>query len=178
MNKSRRTFLVRSMVVVGLAVTGKLFWIKNEETIPEELSDDSQWLVLSEEDRLVLAVITPVLLAGVVKTTLNGEQLVNYLKDFDKGLDLLPETQQAEFKELLSLLSSMVGRVVVASVWSSWNNVNASTVENMLSSWRTSYLDLMKVAYKGIKELSYASWYGNPQHWDGLKYPGPPEIIR
>jgi len=166
------------MAAVGLAVVGKLFWIKSDETIPDELIDDSQWLMLSEEDRLVLAVITPVLLDGVLDKTLADQPLVDYLKDFDKGLDALPETQQKEFKELLSLLGSMVGRVVIASVWSSWNNVNASKVDDMLNSWRTSYLDLMKVAYKGLKELSYASWYGNPQNWDGIKYPGPPELIR
>jgi len=178
MNKSRRLFLIRAMAAAGLAVTGRLFWIKSEEFIPNDLMDDADWLVLSGDDRLVLAVITPVLLDGVIKAPLNGQQLVQYLKDFDKGLFTLPKTQQEEFKELLSLLSSMVGRVVIASVWTSWNKVNAATVQEMLTSLRTSYLDLMKIAYKGLKELSYASWYGNPQHWDGIGYPGPPEINR
>ncbi len=166
------------MAAAGLAVTGRLFWIDSEEYIPEELTNDDQWLILSADDRLVLSVVTPVLLDGVLTEMLSSQQLVNYLKDFDKGLYYLPDTQQKEFKELLGLLSSMIGRVVVAGVWSSWNNVSQETIEAMLLSWRNSYMDLLKVAYTGLKELSYASWYGNPEHWPAINYPGPPELGR
>ena len=179
MINSRRRFLIQFVAGISLAATGRMFWVESEEFVPELLlNDGDSWLILEPDDRLILAVITPVLLQGVMNTPLAGEKLVSYLKDFDKALSLLGGYQQREFKELLSVLHSMIGRIMIAGVWTSWNQASAETIENMLNSWRNSYLSLMKVAYAGLKELSYASWYGNPEHWQDIGYPGPPEINR
>ena len=186
MNNSRRRFLIQSFAAAGVAVTGKLFWVSSEEFVPEIFTDDSSWLFLEPDDRLVLAMITPVLLDGVngdvialqQSNKLRGEHLVIYLKNFDQALTMLSTTQQKEFKELLKTLRSMLGRVVMAGIWTSWNNASAETIDKMLHNWRTSFIDLLKVAYIGLKELSYATWYGNPDSWQGIGYPGPPEIFR
>jgi hypothetical protein len=178
MNKSRRQFLLQSLAAAAVATTGRLFWVKSEEFVPDALLEDDSWLFLEPDDRLVLAVITPVILDGVIDTNLSDQNLLNYLKDFDYSLSLLPMTQQEEFRELLMLLTSLIGRVVVAGVWSSWNQVSASEIDQMLNSWRNSFIDLMKVAYTGLKELSYATWYGNPDNWSGIGYPGPPELYK
>ena len=177
MNKSRRQFLIRAFAAAGLAATGRMFWVGSEEFVPEMLiAEDNSWLALDPEDRLVLAMITPVILDGVLTKTLSGDALVRYLKDFDQALSFLTSTQQKEFKELLNLLKSLIGRVVIGGIWTSWNNVSTATVDSMLVSWRNSYLDLIKIAYRGLKELSYGSWYGNPDNWQSIGYPGPPEI--
>jgi len=141
-------------------------------------TDDEHWTFLEPDERLVLAVITPVILDGVLPEKLSDARLVSYLKDFDHSLSLLTKAQQKEFKELLSLLISLIGRVVMAGVWTTWNAVPSSTIDKMLTNWRNSYIDLIKVAYIGLKELSYATWYGNPENWTSIGYPGPPELLR
>lgn len=177
MNKSRRQFLIRIFAAAGLAATGRMFWVGSEEFVPEMLdAEDDSWLELDPDDRLVLAMITPVLLDGVVPKKLSAEALLRYLKDFDQGLSYLTSSQQKEFKELLSLLKSLIGRVVVGGIWTSWNNASPAAVDSMLVSWRNSYLDLIKIAYSGLKELSYGTWYGNPDNWQSIGYAGPPEI--
>ena len=178
MNSSRRRFLIQSFAAAGLAATGRMLWIQSEEFVPEIFTEDDDWQFLSPDDRLILAMVTPVILLGVADKPISGKVLVNYLKDFDNSLTLLTLTQQQEFKELLQLLNSMIGRVVIAGVWSTWNNVSAETINKMLDEWRNSFLDLIKVAYAGLKELSFASWYGNPDSWASIAYSGPPELLR
>ncbi|MFT5522005.1 MAG: hypothetical protein ACI9IA_002611 [Enterobacterales bacterium] len=177
MDNSRRQFLFRIFAAAGMAATGRMFWVSSEEFVPELFTEgDESWFVLEPEDRLVLAMITPIVLDGVLTETLYGTRLLAYLKDFDYSLSLLSLTQIKEFKELLSLLKSLIGRVVIGGIWSTWNKVSPATVESMLQSWRSSYLDLIKVAYNGLKELSYGTWYGNPDNWQRIGYAGPPEI--
>jgi len=177
MNNSRRQFLIRIFAAAGIAATGRMFWVANEEFIPELFIDDDQsWMELDPEDRLVLAMITPVVLDGVLTEALSGQRLLAYLKDFDYSLSLLTEFQIKEFKELLSLLKSLIGRIVVGGIWTTWNKASPSTIESMLKSWRSSYLDVIKIAYSGLKEISYGTWYGNPDNWQRLGYDGPPVI--
>ena len=179
MNNSRRRFLIQIVAATGVAATGRMFWIENEEFVPELLLDNEfPWLFLKPDDRLILATIMPVLLEGVMTTQLSGKKLVAYLRDCDKALNLLGKHQQEEFKELLTALQSMIGRLALAGVWSSWNHVSARSIEKMLSSWQYNFLDIKKIAYSGLKELGFASWYGNPAHWQEIGYPGPPEIHR
>jgi len=178
MNKSRRQFLLRSFAVAGVAATGRMFWINSEEFVPDILTVGDSWEFLDPEDRLILAMITPVLLDGVVTGSLSGIKLVRFLRDFDHSLTLLTQSQQDEFRQLLSLLKSQLGRLVMAGIWNSWNNVSAATIDQMLNNWRNSYLDLIKIAYRGLKELTFATWYGNPENWKGIGYAGPPEVYR
>lgn len=178
MNNSRRRFLIRSFAVATVAVTGRLFWIQNEEYVPEILQEDDNWLFLDPDDRLVLAMITPVMLHGVSEELLSGEQLVTYLKDLDESITYLPQAHQDELKELLLLLKSLLGRLVIAGVWTTWNNVAPETMDRILIDWRNSYLDLIRLAYKGLKELTFANWYANADSWESIGYPGPPEFNR
>ena len=175
---SRRRFLIQSIAAAGVAATGRLFWLESEEFVPALFTQDDDWQFLSANDRLILAMVTPVILLGVSDKPISGQVLLNYLKDFDNSLTLLTVSQQKEFKELLQLLESMIGRVVVAGIWSAWNDASAETINKMLNNWRSSFLDLIKVAYAGLKELSFATWYGNPNSWTDIGYPGPPELGR
>ena len=177
-SRSRRRFLIRSLAAAGVAATGRAFWIQSEEFVPEIFTEDDDWLFLTPEERLILAVVTPVMLLGVSDKPISGKVLVNYLKDFDHSLTLLTVTQQQEFKELLQLLESMIGRVVIAGIWSTWNNASAETINEMLDTWRNSFLDLIQIAYIGLKELSFANWYGNQNSWSDIGYSGPPELGR
>jgi hypothetical protein len=179
MNSSRRRFIIQIIAATSVAATGRMFWIESEEFVPEILLDNEfPWLFLEPDDRLILAAITPVLLDGVMTTPLSGNKLLAYLRDCDTALNLLGELQQEEFKELLNALDSMIGRLALAGVWGSWNDISTGSIEKMLNGWQRSYLDIKKIAYNGLKELGFASWYGNPAHWQEIGYPGPPEIHR
>jgi hypothetical protein len=35
---------------------------------------------------------------------------------------------------------------------------------------------LLRVAYFALHELVFAAWYGDPQSWPRIGYPGPPEL--
>ena len=177
MNRSRRRLLIQFVAGATIALTGKKFWLESEEYVPEILiNNEYSWLVLNPDERLILAIITPVILQGVSNESLSGDKLVSYLKDFDLSLSVLPESKQQQFKELLSILKSMLGRFLIGGIGTSWNEVSAEKVEVMLNRWRTSSIDLLMIAYLGVKELSFASWYGNPQNWHGIGYSGPPEM--
>lgn len=133
---------------------------------------------LAEEDRIIIAAIAPVMLAGALPS--DPEELNVRLREIVRGVDyatgLLTDAVRAELRELFGVLGSTMGRIVVAGVWSHWAKVKPAEVAKFLDNWRNAYLDLLRLGYQGLHELIMASWYGNPASWDAIGYPGPPQV--
>lgn len=132
---------------------------------------------LLEGDRAVLAAVVPVFLAGALPEAGRDGLVRQVLRDVDTGITHLSERTRAELRELFELLDGKLGRVVVAGIWSSWAEARPAELEAFLSSWRHSYLDLLRTAYAGLHDLVLGVWYGTPAAWPSIHYPGPPPIL-
>jgi hypothetical protein len=53
----------------------------------------------------------------------------------------------------------------------------AREVAAFLQGWRTSRLGLLRSAYAALHDLVLGAWYGTPDTWEAIGYPGPPEIL-
>jgi hypothetical protein len=133
---------------------------------------------LTEEDRIIVAAIVPVMLAEALPPT--GDQREQSLREIVRGVDyaigLLTDATREELRDLFDVLGNALGRVVLAGIWSGWASAKPDDVAEFLDGWRNAYLDLLRQGYQGLHELIMAAWYGNPASWAAIGYPGPPRL--
>lgn len=132
---------------------------------------------LGEADRAVLAAVVPVLLAGAMPEAGREAGVLATVRGVDQAILYLPERTRAELRQLFDLLGGKLGRVVLAGVWADWPQADAKSVDAFLNDWRASYVELLRAAYAGLHDLTMAVWYGNPEAWPSIHYPGPPAIL-
>jgi hypothetical protein len=74
---------------------------------------------------------------------------------------------------LFGLLGFAPARVLLAGLWPSWARP-ARRGRDFLQGWRTSRLGLLRSAYAALHDLTFGAWYGTPDTWPAIGYPGPP----
>lgn len=136
---------------------------------------DHTYRFLTEEDRIIVAAIAPVMLAGALPSG-SRDKLREVVRGVDYAISLLTDATREELRDLFGVLGNASGRVVLAGVWSHWSHARPNDIEEFLDEWRGAYLDLLRQGYLGLHELIMAAWYGNPASWEAVGYPGPPRI--
>ena len=139
---------------------------------------EGDFTFLTPEDRVIVAAIAPVMLAGALPAggTERASAEIEVVRGVDRAISGLAPATQAELRQLFDLLGLGIARVLVAGLWPSWDEAGAEDIAGFLERWRTSRFDLLRSAYLGLHELIIAAWYGNPRAWPRIGYPGPPEL--
>lgn len=88
----------------------------------------------------------------------------------------LPVAAQAELGQLFDLLSLPPVRIAVARIDAPWAEATPEQVRACLDRFRGSSVQLLRAAYDALHQLTFAAWYGNPQAWGPIGYPGPPAL--
>jgi hypothetical protein len=172
---SRRQVIVTGLFgVVVLAGAGLVVNDRYAET------GDDRFDFLNEKDRAALGAIAPVLLAGALpaQTPEREGALAEVLIGIDRAFAGLPPASQAEVRQLLDLLGFAPARGLLMGIWRRWENAAPADVEQFLQSWRTSRIELFRVGYLALHEVTMVAWYANPRAWPAMGYAGPPEIDR
>lgn len=130
----------------------------------------------SESEREMLGAVVNAMLEGVLPTAKAQrqplvEQTVDGVETAVAGLSV---ASQSEIGELFGLLVIAPGRVVVAGVDKRWREASVDEVGEFLQSWRSSRLSLLQGAYGALHDLIFGAWYGRPENWPAISYPGPP----
>ena len=131
-------------------------------------------LVLRDADREVLAAVAPAILAGTAAT---GKGVAAAIGSVDRAVAGLPPHLQEEVGELLGTPRFLAGpalgcrrrRAVAGSVGRARSrrssNAGASAVGRCSS----------RATTRCTTSCS-AAWYGEPDSWAAIGYPGPPEV--
>ncbi len=98
------------------------------------------------------------------------------LDALDTAIGGLPIGAQAELAQLFALLSLPPVRLAVARVDAPWAQAAPDQVRACLDRFRGSSIQLLRAAYDALHQLTFAAWYGNPQAWATIGYPGPPAL--
>lgn len=131
---------------------------------------------LSAGEREMLAAVVNAMLDGVLPKD-NAERLRLVALTVDgvaTAVSGLSAATQKELGELFGLLVMAPARLLLAGVSKPWREASVGEVSEFLESWRASRLRLLQSAYGALHDLSFGAWYGRPDSWPAIAYPGPP----
>ena len=130
-------------------------------------------------ERTIIAALVPAILAGALPEP--GEARSRAIAQTVDGVGVavagLSATAQKELAELFALLGFAPARVLLAGLWPGWEQASTAEIAAFLQGWRESRLALLRSAYAGLHDLVLGAWYGNPDAWAAIDYPGPPEML-
>ena len=172
---TRRQF-IKAGIVGGAALTAAgLFYSRSLKEAPAGAVP--QGLTLPE--RAIIAALVPAILAGVLPAAGEARQkaIVQTVDGVGVAIAGLSAAAQKELAELFALLGFAPARVLLAGLWPRWEEASAADIAAFLQGWRTSRLGLLRSAYAALHDLVLGAWYGTPEAWPAIGYPGPPEIL-
>ncbi len=172
LNISRRSFLAAGVIgSLALATAG---WLKGPHAPPSRVARRA---LDADGDAIVTAVV-PALLAGVLPPAAEDrtDAIVQTVTAIDTAIAGLSPFAQGELQQLFTLLALPPVRVAFAGITAPWPEAAPADVRRFLDRLRDSAWLLPRSAYDALHQLTFAAWYGNPQAWPAIGYPGPPAI--
>jgi hypothetical protein len=176
---TRRTFLAAG--IAGGAALAVAYWLRETPSYAAAGGADASPLAaLDRNAPAIVAALVPVVLDGALPARGDGRAAATAqtVDDVGRAIAGLAPAAQRELAELFSLLGFAPARIVLAGVRAPWTEARPEEVAAFLERWRTSRWMLLRSAYDALHQLIVAAWYGNPQSWPTIGYPGPPAINR
>ena len=134
---------------------------------------------LSDGEREMLAAIAAVLLDGALPNDAAARQrlVARTVDGIARAVAGLSLATQKEVGELFGLLVLAPGRLLLAGVGSPWREAAAADIAGFLGAWRNSRFGLLQSGYAALHDLTFGAWYAQPDSWEAIGYPGPPEVF-
>ena len=66
----------------------------------------------------------------------------------------------------------------LGGMWSAWDATSPSEVNRYLERLRTGRLSVSRQVFQLLEGVATVGWYGQPQSWAAIGYPGPPNPPR
>jgi len=169
----------RQFLKLGAASSAALTTVSLTATLSgcsDPIPTDGQWKTLRPSDRVFLSAVAPVMLKGSLPDdpTAQKAAIDTMLTYTDDAIFNLGPHNAKQMSELFDLLNFGLSRGLTTGVWSSWDKADEAQIENFLNRWRESSLSLFNFAYNGLNKLMCATWFGQPESWQQVGYPGPP----
>src|SRR5215471_6487202 len=170
---TRRTLLKAG--AAGVATLVLLRWLYTTTSAPPATAGKDT--TLDCDARAILTAVIPVILDGALAS---GQDAVKARVEALDGVaqaiaGLLPAVRK-ELDQLFALLAFAPTRCLVAGVWSPWPEASRESIAAFLLRWRDSRFALLRSAFDALHRPILAAWYGNPESWTEIGYPGPPSL--
>jgi hypothetical protein len=169
MTPSRRQF-IQTGIAGSLLLTFSGWFNQPFAAMPRRLSDN---------EREMLTAITAVFLDGALPKNSEARQklVARTVDGISKAVAGLSLSTQKEIGELFGLLVLTPARRVLAGIGKPWREADANEIAGFLEAWRSSRLGLLQSAYAALHDLIFGAWYAQPDSWEAIGYPGPPEVF-
>lgn len=166
-SKKRITMNRRQFILSGLALGTTVTLGLNGYQLLN--SDDTA------NSELVLAALLPALLYGALPTAPaeSDAAILRTIAAVHDSLAFLPLRQQQELQLLFNLLAQRLGRLALSGHWLPLAELSLPQRLTLFARWRDSYLGVLQQAYHGLRELLFAAYYSQPEHWATLNYTAP-----
>lgn len=123
---------------------------------------------------LVLSAFLPALLyAALPQDTTMVEQINRTKAAVGDFMPFLAKRQQQELQQLFNLLANQVTQLALTGHITALATLSINQRWQLLIAWRDSYLAVLQQAYHGLRELLFAAYYGQPEHWQAINYTAP-----
>ena len=162
----RRTFLLGGFVATASIAVGADWYINAFE---------SEQVLTKHKHGLLFQALIPVLLDGALpdEQELRQQHIERTVESIHATMDVLPEHTQQQLHQLLELLETKFGLLLLTSNMTAVLKRNPLELTQLLNYWREHYLSMMNEAYLGLRELIVSSYYALPEHWEILNYKKP-----
>ena len=172
----RRQF-IRSTISTGLLALGGVSAFQFYQQSQLKYNETIKFNNLSQDDDVLLDLLIPIFIFGTTNKDIKESIPLQQIKgNIDVTIALQSKATQKELRELLDLLASGFGRLVIAGVWLNWQSASDESLNEFISDWRESAVELLQVGYKGLHKIILGSSYVEKELWDAIGYPGPPAI--
>ncbi len=172
---SRRQFMKWTVTTAAALSGGVVGYQLLQKEDMSSLNAD-QYSFLSQEDCVLLLAICPVILGegNIIHWQQQKVPLITLLNNLDQAIGHFSLHSQQELRELLDLLWSRLGKLMLAGVWLSWTESSATSIDQFLSDWRNSWLEPLNQGYAVLQQLTMAAFFSEQKSWSLCGYPGPP----
>lgn len=155
----------------GLLLAGGLSWLGKHFAKVEVVAGQS---VVQQQHIPMLKAIAEGLLDPALPTTGRTQSIESAVNAFVDATKTLAASAQAELGQLLNILENPVGRRLIADLGTSWGQATPAQVQAFLVSFRDHPIPALQPGYHALHDLMMAGWYGLPEQWADMDYPGPP----
>lgn len=167
---NRRSFLKLSLgatiVLVSVGGTARFFQRSRRTSA-------SGYQVLRAQDLLFFSALFPAVVGPHPHFHMDTA-----LASLDRMLTASSPAMRKEVYDLCDLATFVLTRGPVTGVWSGWRQISVGQASAFLQRWQHSRISLYRQGYQGICQLCQMAWYGVPQAWHAIGYPGPPEFLQ
>lgn len=132
--------------------------------------------VLRETDLPFLRTVLPVLLEGAAPAEEMAAVVQTTIEQLDYTLHRFSPAQRDMTLQLFDLLALPVTRGPLTGIWGRWESAGTEAVRSFLDRWEHSRIGLLRQGHAALLQLLLVAWYGSPQSWAHVGYPGPPRL--
>jgi len=168
----RRHFLKAGLWLAAGLVVSRLTYGPFDPP-PEHATGPYPYAFLTGKDLALFAALIPVVLAG---TRAAGDAAARdrLLQALDQALALPAPEPQDEWRNLIRLLEFPPARRLLAGVGPHWHEAEPTDIASFLTRWRDSRFGVLNLGYAGLVGIIKGAWYGLPEAFEEIGYPGPP----
>jgi hypothetical protein len=167
----RRSFLVKGILGGVLLVAGGGLWLGTRRTQGLAPAGAALQVFSAEEIAVLLAV------ANRLVPERHGFPRPAALRvpaKIDAIAAMSDPATQADLRRLVRLFESALAAFVLDGQPRLFTASSAASQDRRLAAWAQSRLAIRRTGFRALKRLVYAAYYGSPETWPAVGYPGPP----
>lgn len=103
-------------------------------------------------------------------------RVVQVAEKVDEVLGKLHPTDRAELLQAISLLENSLAAFLLDARVTPFTRLDGEGQDRALRAWRDSRFLMRRSAYRAMKLMVTAAYYGSPESWEAVGYPGPPDV--
>jgi hypothetical protein len=86
----------------------------------------------------------------------------------------MPAEGQKEVRQLVGLFENALFGLLLDGQWRTFTASTHEQQDARIRAWQQSRLEVRRTGYRALKKIVYSSFYGAPETWGAIGYPGPP----
>ncbi|MEI7705331.1 MAG: hypothetical protein WCK73_12120 [Deltaproteobacteria bacterium] len=170
-SEGRRSFLKYGLAGGALLALGGGTFLATRRTRPAS-NLTGPFSVLSPEEATVFMELSERLLPP--RPGFPAPLDVELPKRIDALLGLMPVEGQREVKQLVGLFENALAGFLLDGQWRTFTASNHEQQDARIRAWQRSRFRVRRTGFRAFKKIVYSSYYGAPETWPALGYPGPP----
>jgi hypothetical protein len=128
---------------------------------------------LTAAGRDVFAAVARGVLDGLLPAGDPTAVLQSHLLRVDATIASFPPAMQAELGQLVTLLASPPGRLLLTGLQQDWPDASTAQLRSMLQALRVSSLPLRLQTFHALRDITNAAYFADADTWSVMGYPGP-----